>query len=82
MKTQKIIKVGNSYGIIFPIDFIRLAKLKVGDKVEVEVDRATQSILITPKKINSKIMRKFEFYNWLNEYTEKNKELIKALAKH
>jgi len=65
-----------------PIDFIRSAKLKVGDEVEMELDKVTKSILITPKKFRSKIMKKFEFYTWLNEYTEKNKELIKALAKY
>ena len=81
MRIQKIIKIGNSAGVILPIDFIRSAKLKVEDEVEMEVDKVTKSILITPKKFRSKIMKQFEFYNWLNEYTEKNKNLLKELAK-
>lgn len=82
MKVQKVIKIGNSFGFILPIDFIRSTKLKIGDEIEMEVSKISKSILIVPKKLRSKIMRKFEFYNWLNEYTEKNKELIRELAKY
>ena len=82
MRIQKIIKIGNSTGVILPMDFIKSAKLKVGDKMEIEADNFTKSILITPKKFKSKTMKQFEFYSWLNEYTEKNKELLKALANH
>jgi len=82
IKTTKIIKIGNSAGIILPIDFIRENKLKVGDKIEMIAHKASRSILLVPLKYKSKIKKNFEFYNWLDEYTEKYKDLLKELAKY
>ncbi len=82
MKTQKIIKIGNSAGIILPMDFIKSAKLKVGDKVEIEYNKTYDVILITSTKYKNKIMKQFEFFTWLEEYTKKHKDLLKELAKY
>lgn len=82
MRTQKIIKIGNSAGVILPIDFVRTNKLKLGDKIEMTLHKASKSILLTPAKFKSKVMKRYDFFNWLDEYTEKNKDLIRELAKY
>lgn len=82
MKIQKIIRIGNSAGIILPADFIRSAYLKSGDKVKIEYNKKLKIIFIVSTKYKSKIMDKFEFFTWLEEYTEKHKALLKELAKY
>lgn len=46
---KTITKVGNSQGIIFDSALLQLARLKVGDEVNVEVHRGG-TITITPTK--------------------------------
>ncbi|PJC82563.1 hypothetical protein CO006_03070, partial [Candidatus Roizmanbacteria bacterium CG_4_8_14_3_um_filter_35_14] len=61
MKTQKIIKVGNSKGVILPTDFIKSVRLKAGDKLEVMYNKTYHVIFMTPEKHKSKITKQFEF---------------------
>lgn len=82
MVFQKVIKIGNSYGVIIPIDILKSINLKVGDEVDIEVIKETNTIVVSPKKNNNKIMKKIEFFNWLNDSAKKHKKLIKELAKH
>ncbi len=82
MVVQKVIKIGNSYGVIISIDILKSVNLKVGDEVEIEIIKDTNIIVISPKKNNNKIMKKIEFFNWLNESAKKHKKLIKELAKY
>ncbi len=82
MITQKVIKIGNSYGVIIPIDILKSVNLKVGDEIILTLDKTTKTILITPKKFYNKKMKTFEFYTRLNEFTERNKDLLKELAKY
>jgi len=82
MVTQKVIKIGNSYGAIIPIDILKSVGLKLGDEVEMEVIKDTNIIAISPKKNKNKIMKKIELNNWLNKFTKENKGLLKELAKY
>ena len=47
--TKTIVKVGNSQGIIFDTAFMDLARLKVGDKLQVTVHQGG-SVVLTPEK--------------------------------
>jgi len=80
MKTQKIIKVGNSLAITLPASFVKLVKLKAGETVAVDIAETYKAILIKPTKVKNKINLSLEFFDWLNNFTEKNKELIRELA--
>jgi antitoxin component of MazEF toxin-antitoxin module len=81
MKTQKIIKVGNSLAITLPAYFVKEGKLKVGDELIVETAPAYQTAYIKPKKLAGKIHLTPEFFNWLNKFTKENYDLLKELAK-
>ena len=81
MVTQKVIKIGNSFGVIIPLNLLKSVNLKVGDEVDIEVIKGTNTIMISAKRNKNKIMKKIEFFNWLNESAKKHKKLIKELAK-
>ena len=46
---KKITKVGNSYAVILPKEFINLLNVDLGDIVQVEYSEATKQILISNK---------------------------------
>lgn len=81
MKTQKIIKVGNSLAVTLPASFVKEGKLKVGDEMVVETAAVYQTALIKPKKMEKKISLSPEFFDWVNDFTKKNYSLLKELAK-
>ena len=80
MKTQKIIKIGNSAGMILPKDFIKSAKLKIGNTVYIEYVKKYDIIIIASTK--NELTERIEFFTWLDEYSEKHKDLLKELAKY
>lgn len=80
MKTQKIIKVGNSLAVTLPVFFVREGKLKAGDELVVETAPAYQTMLIKSKKMSNKAKLTPEFFNWLNDVSKKYEGVIKELA--
>ena len=46
---KKITKVGNSYAVILPKEFINLLNVDLGDIVQVEYSEATKQIIISNK---------------------------------
>lgn len=67
---QKLIKVGNSLGIIIPKDILKLMKLKVGDKVWVDYDVKKQEIRIYPLR---NITKSPEGLSWLRTHSRKRR---------
>ena len=47
--TKTIVKVGNSQGIIFDTAFMDMARLKVGDRLQVTL-HSGGSVVLTPEK--------------------------------
>jgi len=80
MKTQKIIKVGNSLAVTLPASFVRDGNMKVGDEVVVETMAAYQTAMIKPKNIASKKHLTPEFFQWLEKTANKYEDVIKELA--
>lgn len=78
---QKIIKVGNSYGIILPKELMVQVGLKTGD--EVDIESLPQSSMLTITSVGSPYKSKItpEFKNWLDDFTNKHKDLLKELAR-
>lgn len=77
---QKIIKVGNSAAITIPKEFLKEAKMKVGDEVVVEENAQNKILLIKPKnRVDSPSLTP-EFFSWLDEVSKKYKEVIVELA--
>ena len=80
MRKQKIIKVGNSYAITIPAEFVKEGKLAVGDELVVEHNAQNGSRYIQKASKRLKPGLTPEFFEWLDETIEKDKDLIKQLA--
>lgn len=80
MKTQKIIRAGNSLAVTLPVAFVREGNLKIGDELVVETAPVYQTMYIKPKKLANKTYLTPEFFNWLEEVSKRHEGLIKKLA--
>ena len=69
---KTITKIGNSQGIIFDSALLKLANLKVGDEVNVEVHSGK---VITLNKVSSQVEISSLIDGTLDEYSETMKEL-------
>ncbi|MBI2051480.1 AbrB/MazE/SpoVT family DNA-binding domain-containing protein [Candidatus Roizmanbacteria bacterium] len=81
--TQKVIKVGNSLGMIFPKELVNKMKMKVGRKLQIEALEETSTIIVRPSRPHQKKAKTAvspEFKKWLNAFTKKHKALLKELA--
>lgn len=80
MRKQKIIKVGNSYAITIPAEFVKEGNLAVGDELLVEHNAQYGSMYVRKNDKNVKPGLTPEFFEWLGNTIEEDKELIKQLA--
>ena len=80
MKTQKIIKVGNSLAVTLPASFVKEGRLKVGDEMVVETSPVYQTAFMKPRKMAGKTSLTPEFFEWLDDVSKKYKDVIKELA--
>ena len=79
---QKLIKIGNSTGIIIPYEIREEAGLKLGDNVAVNYAPNGQSIIISKKGgAQSTPSITPEFYDWLKKFNKKYKNALTELAK-
>jgi len=80
MKKQKIIKVGNSYGILLAKDVLDQMQLKEGDELYTSIHpeigtmilKSPQALYMTDKKKSVK--------KWLNEFVKENNDLLSELS--
>lgn len=52
--TRKIIKLGKGQGVVLPAPFLKQFNLKVGDKVDVTVYRASEGVQLSIRPIDRK----------------------------
>lgn len=78
---QKIIKVGNSAALTLPKEFLREARLHIGDEMFVETNATAQMFLAKTKRQMGKMNLSPEFFAWLDEISLKYKNVIKKLAR-
>lgn len=78
--TQKIIKVGNSFAVTIPRNFVNEVGFRAGDKVEVESDRDLKLMIVKPVGSLFKTKITPEFKAWLDDFTKKNKKVLQELA--
>lgn len=74
---QKILKVGSSAAVTIPKASLEELGLKVGDRVEVHVDRKRRIVSIEP--IAVKVDR--ELANWTRKFIAKYRPALESLAK-
>lgn len=79
---RKICSIGNSYGVSIPKEMLEKLHLTAGAQVEVKVDEKLNKIIIEPiiSKSPLKIIDK-EFADQVNDFIERYKPALKALAK-
>ncbi len=77
---QKVIQVGNSLAITIPTTFIKRALYKKGQEVVVETDDASGMLLMKPNRGKNSMSLTPEFYEWLENVSEKYEDVIKELA--
>lgn len=80
IQKQKVVKVGNSLAITLPAKFVQEAGFIPGNTVLVETNAKYKTVYVQPAKTKTKASLTPEFYEWLNEFTEKNKDLLQKLA--
>lgn len=78
---QKIIKVGNSAAVTLPSDFLRDANFRIGQEVAVETNSELGVVVVKLKSQQNNRLINPEFEDWLKEFTAKNNNLLKKLAK-
>ena len=76
---RKITKIGNSYGITFPKEFLKEAGLSYGDNVEMELKEGEIKLhkkedVELPEGISA------DFFKILERNTKKHKETIEELV--
>lgn len=76
---RKITKIGNSYGITFPKEFLKEAGLSYGDHVEMELKEGN---IILHKKEETALPEGIssDFFKVLERNTKKHKETIEELV--
>lgn len=77
---QKIIKIGNSLGVIIPAPVCKSLGIKVGDEVIVEADPESRIIVVIPKKYIKGNVTPGKLLE-IARFSEKYKSVLKALSK-
>lgn len=67
---QQTIQVGNSIGIIIPKNVLEEKKIKVGDKIQVEVEPIKKTV----GGVDARFMK------MADEFIEEHKDVLQALA--
>ena len=75
---KTITKIGNSQGIIFDNAIMELARLKVGDEVNIEIHSNSGAITIMPTK--SAVIHPAEAGASAKRLIDKNSELFRRLS--
>ena len=78
--TQKIIRIGNSGGLLLPAEFLKGAGFKIGDEIAVEYNSEMKSFFGKPKKYADKSILTPEFKEWLDNFVKEYKPILQDLA--
>ena len=73
---QKVLQIGSSAGVTLPKTLLQELGLKIGDQVQVRIDKKRKVVIIEP---NIEIDR--ELLDWTERFIEKYRPALKALAK-
>ena len=73
---QKVLQIGSSAGVTLPKTLLHELGLKVGDQVQVKIDKKKKVVIIEP---NIEIDR--ELLDWTERFIEKYRPALEALAK-
>jgi len=75
--TQKVLKVGTSAAVTIPKESLKELGLKVGDSVDVRVDKKGKAFIVEVKQF----ARDSEIENWTRKFISRYRPALEALAK-
>ncbi len=75
---QKIIKIGSSVGITLPQQALEALGVKAGDSINIEVNKDSQNIVVTPLVLRDG--DDAEFLRWSKNFVEKYGDALRDLA--
>lgn len=79
---RKICAVGNSRGVLIPVDVLSKLNLSTGSEVEVRLDESKGRIVIEPvKKVKYPKGVDREFVSQVNDFIKKYQPALKELAR-
>ena len=74
--SQKILKVGTSAAVTIPKKALEMLGLKIGDRVELGINKRTRGINIEPI-----VKADAELIEWTKKFIERYRPALEALAK-
>ena len=80
MKKQKIIKVGNSYGLLLTKDVMDQMQLKEGDEVYTSVQPEIGTMILKSPQAMYMTDKKKSVKKWLDEFVKDNNDLLIKLS--
>ena len=83
MHIQKIFRAGNSHVVAIPQEILRVAGLKLGQRVSVDTEGAGREIIIKKAKKETKKRHSAtnkEFESWYQTFIKENGEILDELA--
>ena len=75
--TQKVLQVGSSAGVIIPKKTLGQLGLRVGDRVNVEIDAKQKKVFIEP--ISETVDK--ELLSWTRKFIDKYRPALEVLAR-
>ncbi|KHF26752.1 SpoVT / AbrB like domain protein [Anoxybacillus sp. BCO1] len=75
---RKVLKIGNSLGVTFPVEFLQKLDIHQGDEVQMEF-KDNQIVIKKSNKVNLPEGISKDFFDVLNETLEEYDETIKGL---
>ncbi|WP_041638478.1 AbrB/MazE/SpoVT family DNA-binding domain-containing protein [Anoxybacillus flavithermus] len=76
---RKVLKIGNSLGVTFPIEFLHKLDIHQGDEIQMELEN-NQIVIKKSNKVNLPKGISKDFFDVLNETLEEYDETIKGLV--
>ncbi|EPZ37930.1 MULTISPECIES: AbrB/MazE/SpoVT family DNA-binding domain-containing protein [Anoxybacillus] len=76
---RKVLKIGNSLGVTFPVEFLQKLDIHQGDEVQMEF-KDNQIVIKKSNKVNLPEGISKDFFDVLNETLEEYDETIKGLV--
>lgn len=76
---QKIIRIGNSFGITLSKQLLENVHLKAGDMVHVDKNEASNALIVSSKKNPLKSMSP-DIIQWTKKFINKNRQALEDLA--
>lgn len=80
MKKQKIIKVGNSYGLLLSKDTLDQMQLKEGDELYTSIHPEIGTMILKSPQAMYMTDKKKSVKKWLNEFVKNNNDLLAELS--